>query len=552
MGGGKGWRELLAGYRWLGVLLVILAAGIAAVLLIQPPPLTYTVGWSSSRPLDAILLGQGYQALVDGNDVIHLLWPKRVERVEQVFYAQIDDQGRFISGPTQLSRPEIKSIDPSMVLTSEDKVACFWLELEEARRVVMRVVGQEPVTLKETPNVIRDALSVGDGEGHIFVAWSEMVESNFDIHLLGLDEGGEVVFPERLLSQEPGFAFQPAIAVGGGVIHLVHFDDEVTYEEALYRPFDMDGRPLAQPRVLTRVTQASGLGMEGYPVTLKADPRGALYLLESLPGEVRYTKIGPRGEDLVTPRIILMGGTHDSHIDMEVRGRTLQLTWAEERSGGRRFQIYSATLDQEGNIIGQESRLTHSPSSAVWPVMVTDHKGRRHLFWQEALGPYTFALMYKNDIYSLTPSLWQQLGFPSGSSFLYTIGFAAMMSILTTMLNSWRFIVAWLVSILFPFAVDRLEVKKAKSPVFIFLVMLLTLALIVRPVSAVIGTPPLDLVPAAPWLFLATATLLTLYIAYLWQEELTDIFRWAGITILWGYSYYFLNVLLILREGLGL
>ncbi|MGB5932333.1 MAG: hypothetical protein WBH57_04600 [Anaerolineae bacterium] len=552
MSGGKEWREVLVGYQWLGVVLAILAAGIAAVLLIQPPPLTYTVGWSPFRPLDEIVLGRGYQALVDDSDVVHLLWPRRVERVEQVFYAQIDDQGKFILGPTQLSKPGIKSIDPSMVLTSEGKVACFWLELEEARRVVMRIVGQEPVTLKETPNVIRDAVSVGDGEGHIFVAWSEMVESNFDIHLLGLDERGEVVFPERLLSQEPGFAFQPAIAVAGGVIHLVHFDDEVTYEEALYRPFDLEGRPLAQPRVLTRVTQTHDLGTQGYPVTLKLDPRGALYLLESFQGEVRYTKIGPRGEDLVTPRIVLMGGTRGSHIDMEVRGGTLQLTWPEERSGGRRFQIYSVTLDQEGNITGQESRLTHSPSSAVWPVMVTDHKGQRHLFWQEALDPYTFALMYSNDIYPLTPSLWQRLGFPSGSSFLHTIGLTAMMSILSTMLNSWRFIVAWLLSMLFLVAVDRLEIKKAKSPAFILLVTLVTLALIVRPVSAVIGFPPLDLVPAAPWLFLVTATLLTLYIAYLWQQELTDIFRWAGMSILWGYSYYLLNVLLILREGLSL
>ncbi len=545
-------EELLVGYRWLGVLLTILAAGIAAVLLIQPPPLTYTVGWSPSRPLDEILLGRRYQALVDENDVVHLLWPKRAERVEQVFYAQIDDQGRLISGPTQLSRPGFKSIDPSMVFTSEGKVACFWLELEEARRVVMREVGQEPVTLKGTPNVMRDAVSVGDGEGHIFVAWSEMIESNFDIHLLGLDERGEVVLPERLLSQEPGFAFQPTIAVGGGVIHLVYFDDEVTYEEALYRPFDWEGHPLAQPRVLTRLTQATDVGTQGYPVTLKADPRGALYLLESLQGAVRYTKIGPRGEDLVTPRIILMNGTHGSHIDMELKGRTLQLTWAEDRSGRGRFQIYSVILDQEGNLMSQESQLTHSPSSAVWPVMVTDHKGRRHLFWQEALGPYTFALMYSNDINPLTPSLWQRLGFPSGSSFLYTIGLAAMMSILSTILNSWRLIIAWLASILFLFVVDRLEVKKAESPASIFLVILVTLALIVRPISTVIGFPPLALVPAAPWLLLATATLLTLYIAYLWRKELTDIFRWAGITILWGYAYYFLNVLLILRGGLSL
>lgn len=552
MGGGRGWRELLVGYRWLGVVLAILAAGVATVLVVQPPPLTYTVGWSPSRLVDEILLGRAYQALVDGNNVVHLLWPKRVERVEQVFYAQIDDQGRFISAPTQLSRPGIKSIDPSMVLTSEGKVACFWLELGEARRVVMRVVGQEPVTLKETPNVIRDAVSARDGEGHIFVAWSEMLESNFDIHLLGLDEKGEVVLPERLLSQEPGFAFQPAIAVGGGVIHLIHFDDEVTYEEALYRPFDREGRPLAHTRVLTRLTQARDPGIQGYPVTLKADSRGALYLLESLRGAVRYAKISLRGEDLVTPRIIPINNTHGSHIDMEVKGKTLQLTWAEDRSGRGRFQIYSVSLDQEGNIKGQESQLTHSPSSAVWPVMVTDHKGQGHLFWQEARAPYTFALMYKNDIYPLTPSLWQRLGFPRGSSFLFTIGFAAMMSILTTILNSWRLIIAWLVSMLFLFVVDRLEVKKARSPAFIFLVMLVTLALIVRPVSAVIGFPPLDLVPAAPWLFLATATLLTLYIVYLWQEGLNDILRWPGITVLWGYSYYFLNVLLISREGLGL
>ncbi len=552
MSGDRGWRGVLLGYRWLGVLLALLAVGIAAALLIQPPPLTYTEGWSPSRPLDEILLGQGYQALVDENDVVHLLWPKPTERVEQVFYAQIDDQGRFISGPIQLSRPGIKSTDPSMVLTSEGKIACFWLELEEARRVVMRVVGQEPVVLKETRNVIRDAVTARDEEGHILVAWSEMVENNFDIHLLGLDERGEVVLSERLLSQEPGFAFQPAMAMGGEVIHLVHFDDEVTYEEALYRPFDLEGRPLAPSRVLTRITQTRDQSGQGYPVTLKADPGGALYLLESLPEGVRYTKMGPRGEDLVAPRLIAVGGTQRSHIDVEIRDDTPQLTWSEDRSGGGRFQIYSAILDQEGEMMNQESQLTHSPSSAVWPAMVTDHQGRKHLFWQEALNPYTFALIYSNDIHPLTPSLWQRLGFSSGSSFLYAIGFTAMMSILTTIMNSWRLIAAWLAIILFLFVVDRLEMQKAKSPALIFLIMIATLALIVRPVSAVIGFPPLELVPAAPWLFLATSTLLTLYFAYLWREELTDIFRWAGMTILWGYFYYFLNVLVVLREGLSL
>lgn len=536
----------------LGVLVAILGGGVLLSILAQPPPATYPVGWSKPLALDPVDFGESYTVVPDKQGIMHLAWQKGVDRKEAVFYGRLNDEGEFLNGPLRVSPSGTHTASPSMVLIEGDQPLIFWIERGEDYRALMAAQpGQTPLAITRTTAAMVTASAGRDGQGHIFVVWADNRGRDFDIYLAKLDSDGDILFSDRPLTENPDFDFQPTLAVDGGVLHLLYFLDTINYESLVHRVFDLDGYPLSPELVLERRVQVASGGEEGHPLTAMADQRGHLHLLESLEGRFRYTQIDARGEMVTQPTTFLEGHQHYSQSSLAFEGEDLLAIWPQTKKKGELFQLYAVRFSQGGQLRGAIERLTYSPTSALWPKIVVDSHGGRHLFWQQSTSPYDYSLFYMNDLWAVPIPFWSRLGFSQENgwlSFLLATVAGFMMAIPYIMVNVWRLLIAASLVAVLLWLSQRLNLQ-AYSFLLILVCLLVVMALLAQPMGALLGQPPLTVVPLARWTFSITASVLACYIAYRWRNEFTDPLAWVGLVVIWFYCFYFLNSVILFRQA---
>ncbi len=553
-------RNRLSCYAWLALALCILGMGVLVVLLVQPSPPTFTEGWSAPQGIDEVKLGHPHRALVDQQDDIHLVWQKTVGRKLVAFYARLDQHGQFIDGPIRLSDPNVNAENVALALTSEEAPLCFWIEKgheDNLQRVMMARpdTGEPSQTVSTSPRIMRDLTMTSDEESRVFLAWSDNRLGLYDIWMAVLDGEGNLSFERQVTDTGSAFVFQPALAAGGGMVHLVYFSDDVVHRELVHRAYNAAGESLTEPLVLSQVLPSQDDGGMGYPLLAVAEPNGQLRLYESLGSMVRQRKINEDGQVVQPAAPLLMSSQHYSQVSLARREEEQWLIWADlRRNSDERFQVYAAPLDEAGRI-EEETRLTFATSSALWPVMVLDSKGGRHVIWQESTGPYAYQLMYINNLDPARISAWQRLGFSGvagGWALLLALAQSAILAVITAFVNIWRPAIAWVVTVLVLQIIRRVEGVRPYANAVAWVVLLAVLFVTVRPETKTLGQMPIAVADAAHWIMGIVASALVLYLGRVWRDEFCSVWIWGGMAGLWLWAYYFLNLTLILREGFAI
>lgn len=556
-------RDVRSRYGALLITMLLLALGVLVVLLVQPAPQTFAEGWSSPQVIEQVRLGKLHRAVMDSQDNIHLVWLKQVGRKLVAHYARLDQYGQWIVDPIPLSDPDANAEDAALALTSDDAPLAYWIEKageDVPQRLMMARpgTGEPPQVISASPRILRDLAVATDEQGSIFLVWSDNREGLYDIYMTAFDSRGNLTLNERRVTNSgKAFVYDPVLAAAGGTVHLIYFSDQVVREYLMYEALTTTGEALAEPQVLEQVEQmAQQLGGENtqldFQLTAVAEIDGQLHLYESLGPLVRLRKIDQDAQTVPPSEPLLMGSRYYSQVNV-VRGEEGEwLVWADTRQRDQeRFQVYAAPLDDAG-ALEEETRLTYSLSSALWPVMLLDSGGGRHLIWQQAAGPYTYELMYINDLEPARISVWQRLGFTGddgGLSFLVAVVQSAVFAVITTVLNVWRLAIAWAVTALAYLVLRRIDAVRPYIKIITWCVLLLTLFVIARPETETLGQMPVAIADAAHWAMCAVASAIVLYLGWVWREEFHGVLIWAGVVGLWLWLYYFLNLTLILREG---
>jgi len=543
--------------------LFILGLGVLAVLLVQPSPLTFTEGWSAPLGIDEVRAGRPHRAVMDRRGHIHLAWQKLVNRKQVAFYAHLNRDGQLINHPIPLSAPSVKAENVTVALTGDDAPFCFWIEKghqDGTQRLMMArpEVDQPPQVLSTSSKIMRDLALASDKEGRIFLVWSDNRQGLYDIYITALDGGGNLSVAERRITDTgKAFVFEPALAASGGVVHLVYFSDKVTDQELVYQAYNVAGDPLGEPQVLEQVSQvAASLGGEGvptsYPVLAVAEADGQLRLYESLGPIVRQRKIDKDGQVVRPAGPLLMGSQYYSQVSLARREEQQWLIWADLRWGsGDRFQVYAATLDKAGRV-EEETRLTFATTSALWPVILLGDDGGQHVIWQQNAGPYTYQMLYINNLDPARISAWQRLGFSGVGgawSFLLALAQSAILAVVTAIINIWRSAIAWVVTALVLQIARRIEAVKPYANLAAWAALFVALFVAVRPETRTMGQMPIVIADAVHWVMGAAASAVVLYLGRVWQDEFRGVLIWAGMAGLWLWVYYLLNLTLVLREG---
>jgi hypothetical protein len=538
--------------------------GLLLTLLVQPSPLTFAEGWSTSHGIDHVRLGRAHQAAVDGENRIHLVWLKQVDRKLAAFYGQLDRHGQLLGQAVRLSSPDANAENVALALTGEEAPLVLWLEKGdpgEPQRLMMAqpTTGTSPRELSLSPKIMRDLAVTGDHEGHTFAVWSDNRQGMYDLYVTVLDaQSNPVVNERRITDSGQDLVFEPAVAAGDGVVHVVYFYDATTDQLLVHQAVDPSGEPLTPPLVLERVSQvATDLGsgqQQTYPLLAVAEPGGTLWLYESLGGTVRQRKIDRDGQVTLPPEPLL-SSRHISQVNLARQGGQRWLVWAGlDASGSDRFQVYAAPLDEAGQV-GKQTRISFATTSALWPVMVLDGDGGQHVIWQQNAGPYAYQLMYVNNLDPARISLWQRLGFPGIGgqwTLVFAIAESTLLALITAFLRIWRAAIAGGVTTLAVFLLRRSKRFKVYASATAWVVLLAALLIVARPEAKTLGHMPVFVTPAAHWVMALAATALTLYLGYVWRGVFYSILIWAGLAGVWMWAYYFLNITLILREGFAI
>ena len=558
-------REVPSRYGPLALALCIMGLGVFVALLVQPSPLTFTEGWSAPQGIDDVRAGHPHRAVADRQGRIHLVWEKQVNRKDVAFYVRLDRYGELSDAPMRLSDPNVKAENVALALTGDDAPLCFWIEKgheDGTQRLVMARLeaGESSRILSVSSKIMRDLTVTSDEEGRIFLAWSDNRQGLYDIYMTVFDPQGNLTVNERQITDTGSdFVFEPALAVGGGVVHLVYFADKVIDQEFVHRAYDIAGEPLTEPQVLDRVSQAArtlgGPKPTSYPVLGVAEPEGQVRLYESLGSVVRQRMIDRNGTVVLPPEPFLRGSRYYSQVNLaRAKGRQW-IIWADlRRDSGERFQVYIAPLDEAGHA-EEETRLTFATTSALWPVMVSDDEGGQHVIWQQNVGPYAQQLMYINNLSPARISTWQRLGFSvvgGGWSFLLALTQSAILAVITAFINVWRPAIAWVVTVLALQISRRVDAIKPYVNVVAWVALFAVLLVTVRPQTKTLGQAPIDIAGAAHWAMGIFASAVVLYLGRVWRGAFRSIFMWAGMAALWLWVYYFLNLTIILREGFAI
>jgi hypothetical protein len=418
---------------------------------------------------------------------------------------------------------------------------------------------QSAEILSTSSKIMRDLAVTKDEGGRVFLAWSDNREGLYDIYMLALDSQGDLFVAERRITDSgTAFVLEPALAVGGDVVHLAYFADKVTEQELVYQIYDLRGEPLAELQILEWVSQSAvslGGGSGGqstYPLFAIAEQDGQLRLYELLGPIVRQRWMDSDGTVALPPEPLLMGSQHYSGVTLVRRGNEQWLVWADLRWGsGDRFQVYAAPLDEAGRV-EEEARLTFASSSALWPVMLLDDEGGQHVIWQQSAGPYTYQMLYMNNLDPARISAWQRLGFSGVGGawgFLLALAQSAIYGFITGVINVWRPAIAWAVTALAWLIARRVEALRPYTHIVAWVVLLTALFATARPEVETLGQMPIVVSGVVHWVMCIAASATVLTLGRVWRRAFRGVLIWAGMAGLWLWVYYFLNLTLILREG---
>ena len=187
-----------------------------------------------------------------------------------------------------------------------------------------------------------------------------------------------------------------------GNAHVVWQDNRDGNYEIYYKKLDRDGNELVSDTRLTYDAAASsspGIGVDTGDNVLIVfqDQRSGNW-------QIYYTKLDNNGNTLVDDTRITT--SVDSCINPSISVSdldNLHVTWQDNRD--QNYEIYYIKLDSDGNPLSDEIRLTHTPDDSLNPDISIYHDRIAHVSWQDRNeGNYA---IYYNDIFCdlLTVSL---------------------------------------------------------------------------------------------------------------------------------------------------
>lgn len=226
---------------------------------------------------------------------------------------------------------------------------------------------------------------VNDQQANVHIVWQDARYGNDEILYTKLDNNGNIVIYDTRLTFNSGYSWKPAIAIDKlNYLHVVWEDWRTGNAEIYYTKLDNSGNTVIED------TQISSSGAYAYRPNISVDSSGNIHITwwdnrDNGWFEIYYTKLNNNGQTIVDDKRITFDSAFSYNPDSIVdKYGNVHIVWEDGRDYGQNFEIYYKKLDNNGTALTPDIRLTFDGYSSQKPDITTDVNGNMHIAWADS------------------------------------------------------------------------------------------------------------------------------------------------------------------------
>ncbi len=398
----------------LGVLGII--AVFVIVVSLVSVVFAYPEGWGDDIRLTFDPDNSWYPSLaVDSNNNVHIAWNDDRDGNEEIYYTKLDNNGNTLVEDRRLTFAPAASYVPSLALDSNNNVHIAWNDDRDGNyEIYYTKLDNNGNTLVEDRRLTfapadswAPSLAL-DSNNNVHIAWRDDRDGNREIYYTKLDNDGNTLVDDRRLTFDPAYSYRPSLAVdSNNNVHIAWWDSRDGGTEIYYTKLDNNGNTLVDDRRLTFDPASSR-----YP-SLALDSNNNVHIAwedyrhGNSNSEIYYTKLDNNGNTLVDDRRLTFDPAYSSWPSLALdSNNNVHIAWHDDRDGN--YEIYYTKLDNNGNTLVDDTRLTFDPAGSVVPSLALDSNNNVHIAWHDSRDGNA-EIYYKRSLWSfpdlaITPS----------------------------------------------------------------------------------------------------------------------------------------------------
>ncbi|MBI5787606.1 MAG: hypothetical protein HZA78_01955 [Candidatus Schekmanbacteria bacterium] len=385
---------------------------VLAMLLLTPCLSAAAEEWQTvvgaTRLTSAIGDSQISGVAVDGFGNIHIAWHDYRHGTGEIYYTKLDNNGNTLVDDTRLtyggsSYGIVKSLAPSLGVDSLGNIHIAWTDYRDSDwEIYYTKLDNNGNTLVDDTRLTSAwaqsySPSLGiDISDNIHITWEDWRDGNPEIYYTKLDNNGNTLIDDTRLTYDSAWSETPELGMDDfDNVHITWREQRDGNREIYYTKLDNNGNTLVDD---TRLTFTSSLSDEP---KLGVDSSGNVHIAwyDDRDGnqEVYYTKLDNNGNTLVDDARLTYSSGDAWAINLNVDNHNnIHVVWADTRDGN--YEIYYTKLDNNGNTLVDDTRLTSDNAYSYYPNLLADNSGDIHIVWTEGMDSDGEAYYTKGEI----------------------------------------------------------------------------------------------------------------------------------------------------------
>ncbi len=327
--------------------------------------------------------------LADSLDNLHITWFDYREGNYEIYYTKLDNNGNKLLNDTRLTFNRAGSYWPVLAIDSRDNIHIAWHDNREGNYEIyyLELDNEGNILIQDARLTIRAGISAApaiavDDDDNLHICWYDNRDGNYEIYYKKIDNSGNTLVEDIRLTDEAHHSLCPNLTVDDfGNVHVVWYDVRDRNWEIYYTKLDNNGNTLVDDIRLTHIKGASAQPV--IAVDSANDVHIAWYDNRNGSYGIYYTKLDNDGNTLVDDTLLTDKNNSRYYspnmlIDTE---DNVHICWYDNHYGN--FEIYYTKLDNNGNTLVNDTRLTYNKGVSYAPSMTIDSQNQVHISWQD-------------------------------------------------------------------------------------------------------------------------------------------------------------------------
>ena len=353
-------------------------------------------GWSedmriTNDPADSI----NPKIAVDSNNNVHIVWEEsRNGNYYDIYYTKLGNKGNTLIDDKRLTRDATYSSQPAIAIDSNNNVhmtyTTDWIYYTKLDNDGNILVDNKKLTVLIGYGYDEEAYVLGyprianDSNDNVHVVWDDGRNPKSELYYMKLDNNGNKLVSDKRLTYDSELSWhQDNIIDSDDNIHIAWADYRFGTEGIYYTKLDNNGNTLIDDKRVTENSESL------WDLTSGIDSNDNIHIAYSDHGvgeyntEIYYTKLDNNGNPLVDNLRLTNDPKISSGPAIAVdSNNNVHIVWEDSRDG--LFpEIYYTKLDNNGNTLVEDIRLTHDPEYSMYPDIAIDSNDKVHITWTD-------------------------------------------------------------------------------------------------------------------------------------------------------------------------